>query len=141
MADPDYETFGPDVFRFEYYYVLKGQDVTTNPSILSDTPWDTRSPASHTSLNGLQDVAAIGVVIAVIDPKSRLLVSGTQLATLASQMSDFKNTGLLVPSKPTAPGDLESQWQAAVNASGLPHTVISAIRIYGRTFYLNASTP
>jgi len=131
-SDSNYETFGPDVFRFEYYYVLKGQNAS-NPSILSDTPWDTRSPASHASVMGLRDVAGITVVIAVIDPKSRLLVSNSQLAALAGQMNDF--------SKTMAPGDLENQWQLAVNASGLPRAAASAIRIYGRTFYLNAATP
>ncbi|MEO7934114.1 MAG: prepilin-type N-terminal cleavage/methylation domain-containing protein [Chthoniobacterales bacterium] len=124
----DYEQIGPQVFRFEYYYVLKGQGA--NASILSDTPWDTR--ASHTSINGLQDVAAIGVAIAVIDPKSRVLVTDTQLKTLADQMNDFSTT--------LKPGELEAQWQAAVNASAIPRVAASAIRVYGRTFYLNSPT-
>ena len=43
----DSEIIGPQVFRFEYYYLLKGQTdpvntTTTYPAILSDTPWDTR---------------------------------------------------------------------------------------------------
>lgn len=131
-SDPDYETSGPQVFRFEYYYVLKGQDVA-NPSILSDTPWDTRLPMNHTSVNGLQDVAAIGVVIAVLDSQSRVLVTDTQLSTLAGQMNDFKNS--------MKPGDLESQWQSAINASSLPRVTSSAIRIYGRYFYLDSPNP
>ena len=81
--DKDYEQIGPQVFRLEYYYVLKGQDVSGTPSILSDTPWDTRAPLSHTSLNGLSDVAAIGVVIAVIDSKTRAIVTDEQLKSLA----------------------------------------------------------
>jgi len=142
-ADTDYEPCGPQVFRFEYYYILKGQD-SSAPSILSDTPWDTRAPLSHNEgtasnpsikdghneVNGLQDVAAIGVVIAVLDAKSRVLVSDSQLADLAAQMQDFDST--------MKPGDLEAQWQSAVNASNLPRLASSAIRIYGRCFYLNS---
>jgi len=131
-ADPDYEACGPQVFRLEYYYILKGQDAST-PSILSDTPWDTRAPLSHNSVNGLQDVAAIGIVIAVLDSKSRVLVSDHDLDTLAGQMGDF--------SPSMKPGDLEAQWQAAVNASTLPHVASSAIRIYGRCFNLNSPNP
>ncbi len=140
-ADPDYEASGPQVFRFEYYYVLKGQWAASGsaapvlyPSILSGIPWDTRPPMSHTSLLGLRDVAAIGVVIAVIDPRSRLLASNAQLTTLAGQMADFS-------SAITAPGQLEKKWQAAVDGSTLPHAVTSSILIYGRTFYLNAPAP
>lgn len=133
-ADADYETIGPQLFRFEYYYVLRGQDATTSPSIFSDTPWDTRAPLNHTGVDGLRDVAAVGVVIAVIDSKTRVLVSDAQLATLAGQMKDFNAATM------PKPGDLEAQWQTAVTGSSLPRLASAAIRIYGRTFYLN-STP
>jgi prepilin-type N-terminal cleavage/methylation domain-containing protein len=132
-TDPDYELIGPHVFRFEYYYILKGQDVSAHPSILSDTPWDTRSPLSHDSVNGLRDVAAIGVVIAVLDSRSRALASDSDLATLAGQMDDFKPA--------MEPGDLEAQWQVAINASALPRVASSAIRIYSRCFYLHSPNP
>src|SRR6266446_245243 len=83
-----YEMVGSQVFRFEYYYLLKGQTdpvtgTTYNP-ILTDIPWDTRilsccsTAAStlccHTAPEGLQDVAAIVVDIAIIDPKSKALL-------------------------------------------------------------------
>src|SRR6266540_4013502 len=43
----DSEVIGPQVFRFEYYYLLKGQTDPINPGttyspVFSDTPWDTR---------------------------------------------------------------------------------------------------
>lgn len=133
VADANYELAGPQVFRMEYYYVLKGQTVagTFYPSILSDTPWDIRIP-NHTSVNGLQDVAAFAVVIAVADPKTRVLVNDTQLAQLGAKMNDFSTAA--TPN----PGDLETQWHSAVNNStnGIPRIAASAIRIYGRTFYL-----
>ena len=124
------------MFRFEYYYVLKGQTIggTSYPSILSDTPWDARSmpPATvHSGVSGLRDVAAIAMTVAVIDPKSRALVSDAQLTTLAAQMKDFAVT--------MQPGDLEAQWQGALDASTIPRATASAIRVYNRYFYLNAS--
>jgi prepilin-type N-terminal cleavage/methylation domain-containing protein len=133
-SDPDYELIGPQVFRFEYYYLLKGQTVggTTYSSILSYTPWDTRI-TGHTAINGFQDVSAIGVTIAVIDPKSRVLVSDTQLGTLMGQMSDFSLN--MHSGSPTQPGDLDAQWQLAVNATtAVPRAAASAIRIYSRLF-------
>jgi type II secretory pathway pseudopilin PulG len=145
-TDPNYELIGPYVFRFEYYYLLKGQTVggTTYSSILSYTPWDTRI-TGHTAVNGFQDVSAIGVTIAVIDPQSRALVSDTQLATLAGQMLDFSQTMHPAPARApcgalggaaTQPGDLDAQWQCAVNATTapFPRPAASAIRIYSRLF-------
>ncbi len=135
VANPDYETVGSQVFRMEYSYLLKGGTTgsTPYPPIWSDTPWDTQ--ASHTSVNGLQDVLAIRMVIAVLDAKSDLLVNGSNLAALATNMQDF--------SKSTTPncGDLEAKWNAVVLGSnnGIPRPVAAAIRIYGRTFYLPSS--
>src|SRR5437879_8240199 len=72
--DSSYEVIGPQVFRFEYYYLLKGQVVngTTYNPIFTDTPWDTNPNLVplHTNVSGMRDVAAVVVDIAVIDPKS-----------------------------------------------------------------------
>jgi hypothetical protein len=132
MADPDgsYETVGPQVFRFEYYYLLKGQVVsgTTYNPIFTDTPWDTRIPL-HTSVSGMRDIAAIIADIAVIDPKSRVLLNDAQIATLAGQLGDY-TSGML-------PGQLRANWQATLDANtSLPRPAISGIRVYERYFYL-----
>jgi len=138
-VDPTYayeELIGPDVFRMEYYYILRGQAINASalPSQLSAIPWYTGVPTpftSHSSVNGLQDVAAIAVIIAVIDPKSRALVTNAQLVTLAGKMQDF-SSGM-------KPGDLEYDWQAAVTAASgtsIPQTAASSIRVYRRDFYL-----
>ncbi len=121
-TDSNFETIGPQVFRFEYFYFLKN-------GVCSATPWD---PTISTGINGLRDVAAIAVVIAVIDPRSRNLITQDQLNTLAGQMEDF--------AEGMKPGDLETQWQSKINASPLPRPVASSIRVYGRFFYL-ATTP
>ena len=184
-TDAAYETVGSQVFRFEYYYLISGQlapgggiTSTPPPPILSDIPWDTRicscppSPTPtatptptitppalccHTAPEGMQDVAAVVVTIAVIDSKSRALVADAQLARLngadgqaqGPALIDWGKTGVGYPTQAqwqTTPGLLMSQWRAALdaNAVGLPPPAISGIRVYERCMYLsppNLQTP
>jgi prepilin-type N-terminal cleavage/methylation domain-containing protein len=117
-TDFDYELTAPNVFRFEYYYVLKNGNI-------SDTPWDT--VAGHTGPSGMRDVAAISVAIAAIDPKSRVLLSDAQLTTMAAGMNDFASS--------MSPGALLTQWQTTLDAAtGMPRSAIAGIRIYQRSF-------
>jgi hypothetical protein len=119
-SDPDYELIAPYVFRFEYYYLLKNGD-------LSDTPWD--SSAGHTSTSGMQDVAAISACVATMDPKSRILISDSQLTILIGRLPDF--------SPSMAPGGLLSLWQSALDGTtDMPRPAVSAVRVYERYFYL-----
>jgi hypothetical protein len=118
-TDPAYEIMGPQVFRFEYYYMLK-----TNGSF-RDTPWD---PA-HSTVNGMRDVAAIIIDIAAIDSKSKVLLTDPQIASLAGQLGDY-SSGMV-------PGQLLANWRTTIDTSGLPPTAISGIRVYERFFYLN----
>ena len=64
-----YETAGPQVFRFEYYYLLKGQPAMEQPYQLSAGAW------TSTDTFSVKDVAAIVVAIAVIEPKSKVLLT------------------------------------------------------------------
>ena len=116
----DAEVVGPQVFRFEYYYLLGN-------GTFSDIPWDT---TTHNAVNGMQDVAAIIVDIAVIDPKSKVL-AGAQIAPLAVQLADF-SSGM-------APGQLLATWRGNIDANtiGLPLPALSGIRLYERFFYLS----
>jgi len=187
------EVIGPQVFRFEYYYLLKSQTnpAAANPTptpyspIFTDTPWDTRicscpSPTPiatptptgtpiatptppalccHVAPEGMQDIAAIVVAIAVIDPKSKALLdtvdpTGAKLARLngadgQSQgpvLIDWGNTSCSgCPSQTqwqTTPGLLSAQWRAALDANtvGLPQPAISGIRVYERYLYLSPPT-
>jgi hypothetical protein len=140
--DPNaaYEMIGPDVFRFEYYYLLKGQAVsgTTYNAVLTDTPWDTRI-SGHTSVSGMQDVAAIVVAIAAIDPKSKVLLND-QLATLTGTLIDYGASAAAGCASPDwqAPGELLRQWQCVLDrTNGFPRPAISGIRLYERYFYLS----
>ena len=111
-ADPDYELIGSQIFRFEYFYLLKSGEISADPGAA-----------------GLQDVAAISVTLAAIDPKSRALLTDDQIARITSDLKDFD------PAQPSY--DLMSNWQAALGGvSGMPSTAINAIRTYQHFFYL-----
>ena len=133
LDDPDgqYELMGPQVFRMEYYYLLKGQSVsgTNYPSILTATPWDTR--IGHQSVSGLSDVAAIVVTIAILDPASQALVTPAQLYTLGARLADF--------TEGSSAGTMEAQWQTAIDTAtpGFPPAAQKWVRVYHRYFYLN----
>jgi hypothetical protein len=118
-TDSAYELIGPYVFRFEYYYLLKNGN-------FSVTPWDT---SAHSSVSGMKDVAAISVCIAAIDPKSRVLISDSELTTLAGRLLDFSTS--------MTPGALLSQWQSTLDGiTDMPRPTIQGIRIYERYFHL-----
>jgi hypothetical protein len=116
--DPDYELIGPQVFRFEYCYLLKAD------GSLSRTP-----PAD------VSGIAAVVVDIAAIDPKSKVLLNNTQITSLAGQLSDY-------PANNIIPGQLRNNWQNALNANsiGLPRPALSGVRLYERFFYLSPPT-
>ena len=129
----DSEIIGPQVFRFEYYYLLKDGN-------FSDIPWVTLT-GTNNSVNGMQDVAAIVVDIAVIDPKSRVLLGATeaQINAQLATFSTFGNANFLVDfASGHAPGWLRTQWQNTINGiTSLPRPALSGIRVYERFIYLS----
>jgi hypothetical protein len=118
LADPDgnYELIGPQVFRFEYCFLLKAT------GSLSITP-----PSD------ISGIAAIVADIAVIDDKSKVLLTNTQITSLAGQLVDYSTN--------MAPGQLRNNWQNVLNANTtLPRPALSGIRLYERFFYLSPPT-
>src|SRR6266540_1935150 len=153
-CDPDYETIGPGVFRFEYYYLLKNGRVT-------DIPWNrdvwgvTRQSLTSPTNIGLSEVEAIAVAIAVIDPAGRALInaaSPNSLLDLVSDMADF----ITAPGRGVGGahriGDMEDYWKGVLfgdasqglpgvvntgqtsSGSPVPPEAVKAIRIYTRYF-------
>jgi hypothetical protein len=112
----------------------------------------------------MEDVAAVVVAIAVIDPRSKALLdavdpTGAKLARLNGADSGVQGPALIdwgsttspycspnaCPSQQqwqTTPGLLMAQWRAAIEANtvGLPQPVISGIRVYERYMYLSPPT-
>ena len=151
-TDPAYELVGSQVFRFEYHYLLKGQGTTYSP-IFSDSPVDTRI-SGHAAVSGMQDVSAIVVNIAVIDSKSKALVSDCLLAQLngapppagcsaGQALIDWGNTTCAgCPTQTqwqTTPGLVVARWRNAIdgNTVGIPRPALSGIRVYERFIYLS----
>ena len=131
VADSTYEVIGPDVFRFEYYYLL------TNGA-LSDAPC--LDANNCTTINAWRDVAAIAVDLAVIDPRSKVLLTDQQMATFNgnSGLTNFLNDW---SSDLNRPGRLLNSWQNKLNSvvrgTSVPRQAASAVRFYERYFYLN----
>ena len=116
-SDPThYELIGPQVFRFEYCYLRTNGTRTVLP------------PAS------VSGIAAIVVDVAMIDPKSKVLLTEAQITTLSGQLTNY-TAGM-------PPGLLLSLWQNNLDAnpSSLPRPALSAIRLYERQFYLSPPT-
>jgi prepilin-type N-terminal cleavage/methylation domain-containing protein len=151
--DSDYETIGANVFRFEYYYLLKDGSIKDVPA-LSWVFTQNGVPVSvSANLNAFSDVETIAVVIAVIDPASRSLLYDPstpgdpykRLFNLMSDMADFKNAnGKGLGAQKI--GDVENNWNLAVQSaastgatndgSPFPPAAASAVRIYNRYFDL-----
>jgi prepilin-type N-terminal cleavage/methylation domain-containing protein len=120
-SNSTFDIVGPNVFRFEYYYLL-------TDGTLRSTPWKTTS----SSVRGMQDVAAIVTDIAVVDPKSRAQLTDAQVTTLRGILSDYNGQ---------APGGLLSNWRTAIDTNtSLPRVALSSIRLYERFLYLSPPT-
>lgn len=106
--DSDYELVGPQIFRFEYGYLLK-------------------TGAWASTVSDFSTVASMVVTVATIDPKTRVSISDTQLSALGGDMSDFSAT--------MQSSGLRASWQSSIiSTTRVPKSVASAIRIYSRLF-------
>ena len=149
--DADYEVIGPNIFRFEYYYLLKN-------GWLTDRPWDRFDYPSQVTISsplqlGLSQIEAIAVSIAVIDPAGRDLIQAASsnagygdILDLAAELPDFKNTCGRGGGGQKSLGDLENQWNGILQSIAqtgqtpqgklIPREAAKGIRIYNRYFDL-----
>jgi type II secretory pathway pseudopilin PulG len=149
--DDDYEVIGPNVFRFEYYYLLKTGRV-------ADRPWDTSAETRNSLTDpppsiGLSRIEAISVSIAVIDPAARALIQAASSQTgngdildLAAELPDFKNTCGRGGGNQKSLGQLEDQWNGILQGIAqtgqtpqgklIPREAAKGIRVYNRYFDL-----
>ena len=114
-----YEVIGPQVFRFEYYFVERTSGALT--------PY----PSGWTSAAtvAIKDVSALVVALAIIEPRSRQLLSNQQLTSLAGKMSDCGPN--------VSAGGLVAQWQAALDGvTDMPRPALTGVRLYERHFYI-----
>jgi prepilin-type N-terminal cleavage/methylation domain-containing protein len=123
-----YELIGPQVFRFEYYYLTSATPaalVAYPTTGFKDATLDWHAP----NYINIKDVAAIVVAVAAIDPQSKKLLTDAQIQTLVTSLPDYSSGG---------PGALLAQWQGVLNGiTNMPRPAIQSIRLYERYFYLN----
>jgi type II secretory pathway component PulJ len=119
-SDPDYQVIGDQVYRFEFCFFMRD-------GTLSDRPW----LPPQTTFNGLDDVNAIVVAIAVLDTKSRIIAGDLTAAT--AKLDDVNGTSIA-----TAPAQL---WQQKIQNGdlALPRAAASQVRIYQRYFLVNSA--
>lgn len=132
-ADPDYQVIGDQIFRLEYCFLVENTTASaitagtsTTTTTIADNPW---APAD-TKVNGLQDVIAVVVSIAVLDSESRASVSNAALTSAASKLLDDGGTTATLP---------VTRWKSALisNGLGLPKNTASQVRFYQRYCYIN----
>jgi prepilin-type N-terminal cleavage/methylation domain-containing protein len=132
-ADPyqKCELIGPQVFRFEYYYLTK-----LNPTLVK---YPSGAQLTQPSLDwsnankiDIADIAAIVVAVAAIDPQSRKLLTEANVQGIADALPNFTSG---------TPGALLAQWQNVLQTdaqiTSLPRPALQGIRLYERYFYLN----
>lgn len=156
-SDVNYHILCNGVFRFELGFLLK--DGTYNPLPMDETRnppsptqpgfrrWTTSSahgfaevtvPAGPSSVGwrplGWQDVAAIVVTLAVIDPAVVGRISPAELEAAAARLVDA------APSSGTNVELAGTSWRTEIESSGLglPENMRNSVRIYQRAFYLNS---
>ena len=124
-ADSSYQVIGDQVFRLEFSYLVQN---STNNAQLSDKPY----LAPSTAINGMQDVVAIVVDIAVLDAKSRAILNSTALQNAAVNLPDVSGTTISGNALPA------STWKAKItsNSLGLPASANAQVRVYQRYCYL-----
>lgn len=118
-----YEEIGPGVIRLEYFFLLKD-------GTLSDKPWN--AATGGTDVGGFRDVAAICVVMAVVDPVVIGRVTPAEVRALSAKLEDFS------PSTMTSLGTLERSWQQSVDADPFVRKSGGAVRILARCFPLGS---
>ena len=131
MSDPDFQTIGDSVVRFEYTYLLKPAAAGSGPALVV-LPYATDPALNHSSRDFHRDVAAIAVTLTILDPTSRVIVSDYSKLTSESLFPDAAGG--------TTP---DEAWIAAINSpafvssASIPVGAASAVRVYQRYFYLD----
>ena len=113
--DPDFQVLSTGVYRLEVNFLL-------TDGTLSTSPW----LASHSTVNGLADVSAIVVSIAILDDKSRAVVS------------NFTNMISALPDAVAGQSPAQTWANSSyLTTSQIPKEAASHLRIYQRFFFLS----
>ena len=135
--EADLHILSTSVFRMEVAFLMRQDD--THFIITSTAP----TPGSQ----AFQNLWAVMVAIAVLDPNSQKLVNAASYPTLIAALPEFSGTQTIALSSSSAPDAAQmdpilSVWHAALNSSdfahtaGIPQQAAQQVRIYQRIFYL-----
>lgn len=133
-GDADFHVLGAAVFRMEIAFLVRQDDTSL---LLTDTP-----PAPGPAF---QNLWAIVVAIAILDPDSQKIVSGYD--GLVSALPDFTGSRTLSLAAAASPGaaavnPLMDAWRTAVNdpafarTAQIPAQAAAQVRTYQRVFSL-----
>jgi prepilin-type N-terminal cleavage/methylation domain-containing protein len=126
----NYQAIGQEIFRLEICFLL-------NDGTISDTPYETSTSSTidASRQNGLQDVRAVIVTVALINDADRKLVTN-----MGKLVSVFPDSNIVTPTKtPTLPA---TTWLTEINSghfatdAGIPLRVATEIRVYQQFFYV-----
>jgi prepilin-type N-terminal cleavage/methylation domain-containing protein len=126
-TDPNYDVLANGVFRLEFCFLLNtGYLSNSNGSKLSGS-------AASTDFS---NVTAVVVALAVLDSKSRKIISTAQLQQLSDALKDNADGA----SSDSSCQDPLSTWQTNMAqtsfAAGVPLQAVRGIRLYQRNFYV-----
>jgi hypothetical protein len=117
-AQSDYEVLAKGVFRLEFCYLLNAATATSATTQLSNS-----------AQSDYSNVSAIVVAIAVLDDRSRTLLTDDQVGQLSAALPDNVDGQYPI-----------TGWTTALNqtnfAPGIPRRAIQGIHIYQRIFEL-----
>ena len=140
-TDSDYGLSGPQIFRFEYYYLLNpnGPSQFSNCSTANQGQCLSAGPWADDASFKIKDVAAIIVAVGMIDPKSRSLLTKPQMEFLAGthgQTSPFVDFAAGMK-----PGEILSTWKTALannpQIATMARPATQNVRFYERYFPLS----
>jgi type II secretory pathway component PulJ len=140
IKDPDdYHTIAPSVLRVEYALLMKPGTINYDASETNKIGSNSLVNPSYLKTNclgqAINNVAALQVVIAVLDQTSRKIVSPTSLEGLGGDgvFSDFYPLG----ADASASGVRFGQWIQNAPKAPAPKAAAGQIRIYQRHFPIN----
>jgi prepilin-type N-terminal cleavage/methylation domain-containing protein len=136
-TSPYYDSIGNQVFRLEICFQRQNGSFTQYPAYTNSAPVYGAS---------LSNTVAIVVAIAVLDSRSRKLVTTANWTALTAALRDPTDSDLAGSGGPpaVAPQLMDSIWNAAIqqptfsSSVGIPAAVASHIKVYQRYYYLNA---
>jgi hypothetical protein len=149
VNDPDiipsaWHTIGSQIFRLEICYQLRDGTYTLTPPMPSAPPafpTGTSSPIAPVP-GSINDTAGLIVAIAVLDNKSRQIVSAANWKTLIAALPDITESDFSA----TPVQLMESSWKAKLDqptfavTSGLPTPVAAKVHVFQRYYSLDAPT-